>query len=54
LAQRAVVFSSRPARVVLDHAIDLPTDRPANIRGEAQFAREMQILLDGLHRGNER
>ena len=54
LAQRAVVFSSRPARVVLDHAIDLPADRPGNIRGDAQFAREMQILLDGLHRGDER
>jgi NitT/TauT family transport system ATP-binding protein len=54
LAQRAVVFSSRPARVVLDHAIDLPIDRPDAIRGEPQFARQMQVLLQGLHQGDAR
>ncbi len=52
LADRAIVFSSRPARVVLDHTItDLPADRPANIRGEPAFARQTRVLYDALERG---
>src|SRR5205814_1192056 len=34
LAQRAIVLSRRPGHVVLDHAIDLPKERRADIRGE--------------------
>ncbi len=50
LADRAVVFSRRPARVVLDRAIDLPRDRTAPIRTEAAFARELGELSRGLER----
>lgn len=37
LAQRAVVFSKRPARVAADIDIDLPLDRPAELRTERHF-----------------
>src|SRR5205823_8409805 len=32
LAQRAIVFTRRPARTVLDHRLDLPEDRTAGLR----------------------
>ena len=51
LAERAVVFSRRPARVVLDRAIDLPLDRDAAVRTEPAFAREIRALYDALERG---
>jgi NitT/TauT family transport system ATP-binding protein len=51
LAQRAVVFSPRPARIMLDHAIDLPSDRHAELRGTPDFARHYGLLLHALHRG---
>jgi NitT/TauT family transport system ATP-binding protein len=44
LAQRAVVMSRRPARVVLDHVLDLPPQRDAALRTTVSFAREMQTL----------
>jgi NitT/TauT family transport system ATP-binding protein len=54
LADRAVVFSARPARIVLDHPIsDLPPDRPAAVRGEATFARQMRGLYEALERGGQ-
>jgi NitT/TauT family transport system ATP-binding protein len=51
LAERAVVLSARPARVVCDQAIDLPGDRNNALRGEPQFARQTRELLDALERG---
>jgi NitT/TauT family transport system ATP-binding protein len=51
LAERAIVFSPRPARVVLDRAIDLPRERDASIRGDARFAHEMGALHTGLVNG---
>ena len=48
LAQRTVVLSRRPARVVLDHAVELPVDRPAAIRGEPAFAAQMRVLYEAL------
>jgi NitT/TauT family transport system ATP-binding protein len=54
LAQRAIVFSNRPARIVLDRTIDLPTDRPGSVRGEPAFAREMRLLYDALEGGARR
>ena len=54
LAERAIVVSKRPAQIVLDHQIDLPPDRPASIRGEPAFAREMGTLLAALLAGSER
>jgi NitT/TauT family transport system ATP-binding protein len=51
LAQRAVVFSARPGRVVLDHASSLPERRTAALRGEAAFARECRVLFEALETG---
>lgn len=51
LAERAIVFSPRPAKVVLDHMLALPTDRPPSLRGEAAFASEMRRLFDALEGG---
>ncbi len=51
LAQRAVVLTRRPARIVLDHRIDLPEQRAAVLRTEAQFAHEMRVLFEALERG---
>lgn len=48
LAERAVVFSRRPARVVLDQTIDLPRDRSAELRTEAVFAGQMRDLQRAL------
>jgi NitT/TauT family transport system ATP-binding protein len=52
LADRAVVLSRRPARVVLDHVLDLPGERTAALRTDARFARETGVLFDALERGN--
>jgi NitT/TauT family transport system ATP-binding protein len=51
LAQRAVVLTRRPARVVLDHRLDLPEQRTAALRTEAQFAQQMRLLFEALDRG---
>lgn len=51
LAQRAIVMSRRPARVVLNHSLDLPAQRDAALRTTVQFAREMQILFEALEGG---
>jgi NitT/TauT family transport system ATP-binding protein len=53
LADRAIVFTRRPARTVLDQKLDLPPQRPAEIRTEAQFAREMRRLYEALLTGQE-
>ena len=44
LADRAVVLSRRPARVVLDHRIDLPPQRTQELRTTAEFARQAHAL----------
>ena len=54
LAERAVVFTRRPARVVADRAIDLPRDRDAAIRTGAPFARELRALHEALEMGGAR
>jgi NitT/TauT family transport system ATP-binding protein len=53
LAQRAVVLTRRPARVILDHRLDLPAQRNAAIRTDAQFAQQMRVLFEALERGEE-
>jgi NitT/TauT family transport system ATP-binding protein len=50
LAERAVVFSRRPARVVADHRLDLPRERSAILRTEPAFARESRVLFEALER----
>jgi NitT/TauT family transport system ATP-binding protein len=53
LAERAVVLTARPARVVLEHRLDLPARREAALRAEARFARETGMLFEALRRGGE-
>ena len=54
LAQRAVVLTRRPARIVLDHKLDLPEQRTAALRSDAQFSHEMRVLFEALERGEGR
>jgi NitT/TauT family transport system ATP-binding protein len=48
LAERAVVFSKRPARLVADVRIDLPRERTADLRADPAFARASRELLARL------
>ena len=51
LADRAIVFTKRPARIVLDHRLDLPGERTSELRAEPTFARQTGVLLEALQRG---
>ncbi|MEP7121310.1 MAG: ABC transporter ATP-binding protein [Byssovorax sp.] len=51
LAQRAVVFTRRPARVVADRTLDLPRERSFALRAEPAFGHEERLLYDALVRG---
>lgn len=51
LADRAIVLSRSPARIVLDHVIELPSERALAIRGEASFAKQTALLYRALERG---
>lgn len=51
LAQRAVVLSARPARVVADRALALPDERTPALRTEPAFAREVRALHEALESG---
>ena len=51
LADRAVVLTRRPARVVIDHRLALPEQRTPALRTDPQFAHEMRVLFDALQRG---
>jgi NitT/TauT family transport system ATP-binding protein len=51
LAQRAVVFSARPARIVCDLPIALPADRDRTVRGRGEFAQITAELYDALEKG---
>jgi NitT/TauT family transport system ATP-binding protein len=48
LAERCIVLSPRPARIVLDTPIQLPKERHASIRSEARFAKVLGPLYDAL------
>ena len=51
LANRAVVFSARPARVVADTEIDLPAERNGPLRATPEFARATQAIYEALEKG---
>ncbi|WP_438022906.1 ABC transporter ATP-binding protein [Sorangium sp. So ce233] len=51
LAERAVVLSPRPARVVADRTLELPDQRTAALRTEPAFAREVRALQEALESG---
>jgi NitT/TauT family transport system ATP-binding protein len=50
LAERTIVMSRRPGRIVLDRTLDLPFERPGAIRTDVAFARETALLYDALER----
>ena len=52
LADRAIVLSRRPGRVLLDRRIELPAERTEELRTTAGFAREAHALHVAL-RGEE-
>lgn len=52
LAQRAIVFSKRPARTILDHQLNLPDHRSADLRTDPAFSKEMRVLFDALQQGS--
>src|SRR4051812_2294459 len=51
LAERAVVLSKRPGRIVEDRMIELPRERTPEARGTAEFARETRAVYEALSRG---
>jgi NitT/TauT family transport system ATP-binding protein len=54
LAERAVVLSKRPGRVVLDREISLPQERTGKIRTDVAFARETALLYEALEEHGSR
>jgi NitT/TauT family transport system ATP-binding protein len=48
LADRAVVFSPRPARVIHDERVELPNSRTPELRVTPAFARVQRRLFDAL------
>jgi NitT/TauT family transport system ATP-binding protein len=50
LADRALVFSPRPARLVLDHPIRLPEHRSGALRSELPFVEQTAALYRALER----
>ena len=51
LAERAVVLSQRPARIVDDRTIDLPAERTPALRATPEFARATRAVYEALERG---
>lgn len=51
LSSRSIVFSHRPARVVLDRPIGLPLHRPADMRVSPPFLDETRVLFQALEGG---
>ncbi len=50
LARRAVVFSNRPAKILLDRTLELPEERTGELRTEQAFANETKLLFRALQR----
>jgi NitT/TauT family transport system ATP-binding protein len=51
LADRAVVLTARPARIVEDRPIHLPAKRDAALRATAQFAEQTRFIFEALEKG---
>jgi NitT/TauT family transport system ATP-binding protein len=56
LADRAIVFTPRPARIVIDHDLGamLPHRRVAELRGTPVFAEQTRVLYAALQHGEGR
>lgn len=48
LAERALVMSRRPGRIVLDHRLELPAERAFDLRANADFAAQTALLYRAL------
>ncbi len=48
LAERALVMSRRPGRIVLDHALQLPQDRALDLRTNVEFVTQTALLYRAL------
>jgi NitT/TauT family transport system ATP-binding protein len=48
LSERVLVLSKRPARIVLDHQVRLPAERPLALRSELGFAEQSALLYRAL------
>jgi len=53
LADRVVVMSKRPGRIVHDGPVELPRERDSGTRGDPRFARAAGEVLAALERGSE-
>lgn len=51
LAERAIVLSSRPARITLDRRIALPIERDGRTRLEPAYTREVDVLTQAFYQG---
>ncbi|MCX5745492.1 MAG: ABC transporter ATP-binding protein [Proteobacteria bacterium] len=51
LADRAVVMSKRPGRIISDRAVALAPARVGALRGTADFVHETRIVYEALERG---
>lgn len=51
LADRAIVFSKRPGRVMEDRRLALPAERTGPLRATPEFAGETRFLYEALERG---
>ena len=51
LADRVLVFSSKPARILADEKIHLPSNRTQDLRGDSRFAEETVRLRTLLESG---
>ncbi len=46
LSNRVLVFSKRPARLLLDTPVDLPRERDASLRTSPEFSRELKSIYE--------
>jgi len=51
LADRAIVLTRRPGRIVCDRRIDLPALRDGALRGDEAFARQTRFIFEALEKG---
>jgi NitT/TauT family transport system ATP-binding protein len=52
LADRAIVLTRRPARIVLDHRLDLPEQRTAALRTDASLSCHTRNVSKSISRSS--
>jgi NitT/TauT family transport system ATP-binding protein len=50
LAERTIMLSRRPARIVVDRAVDLPPERTIDLRNTVAFNEQVRALYEDLER----